>query len=114
MANNKNIEGGAEELHKCLFLKITTENDLEQNVDLFAEALQSARRRTFQNTNRGKKKNNKKSVPWWTDRLTVMRKRVNAHRRLYQRTRNDVVLGENRNQIYAEAKTTYQAAVKRE
>jgi len=39
MANNKNIEGGAEELDKYLFSKITTENDLEQNVDLFAEAL---------------------------------------------------------------------------
>jgi hypothetical protein len=70
MANNKNIEGGAEELDKYLFSKITTENDLEQNVDLFSEALQSACRRTFQNTNIGKKNNNKKSLPWWTDRLT--------------------------------------------
>jgi hypothetical protein len=83
MANNKNIEGGAEELDKYLFSKITTENDLEQNVDLFAEALQSPYRRTIQNTNTGKKKkNNMKSVPWWTDRLIVMRNRVNACIRL--------------------------------
>ena len=57
-----------------LFSKITTENDLELNVDLFAEALQSACRRTFQKTNIGMKNSKKKSVPWWTDRLTVMQK----------------------------------------
>jgi hypothetical protein len=54
MANNKNIEGGAEELDKYLSSKITTGNDLEQHVDLFAEALQSAHRRTFQITNTGR------------------------------------------------------------
>jgi hypothetical protein len=95
MANNK-IKGGAEKLEKYLPTKITTEEDLEQNIDLFAEAVQSACRRTYQNTTTREKTSKKKSVPWWTDNLTVMRKKLNASRRLFQRTRNDEVLRENR------------------
>jgi hypothetical protein len=115
MANNQNIEGGAKALDKYLSTIITTtESDLELHTDLLAEALQSASRRTFQNTNTGKKSSKKKSVPWWTDSLTLMQKRVNAHRRLYQRTRNDEVLRESRKQKYVEAKRTYQAGNKKE
>jgi len=96
MANNKIKGGEAEELDKYLSTKITTEEDLEQNIDLFAEAVQSACRRTFQNTTTREKTSKKTSVPWWTDNLTIMRKKVNACRRLFQRTRNDEVLRESR------------------
>jgi len=89
MAPNKNIEGGVEELDRYLSTITTTENDLEQHVDIFAEAIQSACKRTFQNTHKGKKNSKKKSVPWWMESLTTKRKRVNACRRLYQRIRND-------------------------
>jgi hypothetical protein len=37
-----------------------------------------------------------KTVPWWTEDLTVLRKRVNALRRKYQRTLNDVMLRNDR------------------
>jgi hypothetical protein len=43
-----------------------------------------------------------------------MRKKVNACRRLFQRTRNDEVLRENRKKKYLEAKRTYQAGIKQE
>ena len=99
MANNKIKGGEAEELDKYLSTKITTEEDLEQNIDLFAEAVQSVCRRTFQNTTIWEKTSKKKSVPWWTDNLTLMRKTVNACRRLFQRKRNDEVLRENRKKI---------------
>jgi hypothetical protein len=92
MANNK--IRGAEEIDKYLSTKIT-EKDPEQNINLFAEAVQSACRRTFQNITT-REKTSKKSVPWWTDNLTLMRNKVNACRRLFQRTRNDEVLKENR------------------
>jgi hypothetical protein len=98
MANNQNIEGGAEALDKYLSTIISSTISMQ---------------RTFQNTNTGKK-SSKKSVPWWTDSLTVMRKRVNACRRLYQRTRNDEVLREIRKQKYVEAKRTYQVGIKKE
>jgi hypothetical protein len=111
ITNNK-IKGGAEELDKYLSTKIT-EEDLEQNIDLFAEAIQSACRRTFQNTTTREKTSKKKSVPWWTDNLTLMRKKVNACKRLFQRTRNDGVLRENRKKKYLEAKRTYQAEIEK-
>ena len=38
-----------------------------------------------------KKTTTHKSVPWWTDELTTLRKRTNAFRRRYQRTKNDDV-----------------------
>ena len=72
MAINKSIEGGVEELNRYLSTIITTENDLEQHVDILAEAIQSACKRTFQNTNTGKKNSKKKSVPWWMESLTIM------------------------------------------
>jgi len=41
-ANNTHFEGGTEELDKYLSTMIRTENDLEHQVDLFSEAVQSA------------------------------------------------------------------------
>jgi hypothetical protein len=75
MADNKNRGGGvrtAEELDEFISSKITTEEDLEKNVESFAEAVQSACRRSFQNTYTRKKVSNKKTFPWWTDNLTLM------------------------------------------
>ena len=114
MATNKSIGGGVKELDEYLSTIITTENVLEQHVDMFAEAKQSECRRTFQNTNTGKKNSKKKSVPWWTESLTIMRKRVNACRRLYQRTRNDEEQRERRKHKYLEEKRNYQAEIKEE
>jgi hypothetical protein len=44
----------------------------------------------------------------------VLRKRTNAQRRLYQRTRNNDELREKRKTQYFEGKATYAAAIKRE
>jgi hypothetical protein len=52
--------------------------------------------------------------PWWTDSLSIMRKKTNACRRLFQRTRNDVALRETRKQHYIEAKRKYQAGIRKE
>jgi hypothetical protein len=42
-----------------------------------------------------------------------MRKKINANRRLYQRTRSDEALRERRKATYMEAKSTYQAEIKK-
>jgi len=112
-ANNKHFEGRIEELDKHLSTLITTGNDLEQQVDLFSEVVQSACWRTFQNTTTRKKKNNTKSVPWWMDSFTLIQKQVSVCRRLYQRTRNDEKLRESRKQKYIEATSKYQAGIKK-
>jgi len=40
-----------------------------------------------------------KSVPWWTDSITIMRKMANALKPLFQRRRNNDKLIESRKQI---------------
>jgi hypothetical protein len=116
MADNKIKGGGAHTAEELEFIasKITREEDLEQNVESLSEAVQSACRRSFQNTSTRNKISKKKSVPWWTDYLALTRKRVNACRRLYQRTKNEEVLREKRKEKYVEAKRTYQVGIKRE
>jgi hypothetical protein len=53
------------------------------------------------------------SVPWWTEELTVMRRRINAPRR-YQRTANNDDLRESRKNQYHYERKKYQATIKRE
>jgi hypothetical protein len=68
-------------------------------------------RRTFgcpKPTNDNRKKN---SVAWWNTHLTVMRKKVNANRRLFQRTNNNNTLRERRKATYKEAKRSYQREI---
>jgi hypothetical protein len=55
-----------------------------------------------------------RSVPWWSADLTILRKRTNALRRLYQRTRNNDELRDKRKTQYFECKATYAATIKRE
>jgi hypothetical protein len=44
-----------------------------------------------------------RSVPWWSSKHTVLRKRALALRRKYQRTRNDDNLRQERKLRYQEA-----------
>jgi hypothetical protein len=55
-----------------------------------------------------------RSVPWWSAELTALRKRTNAARKLYQRTKNNEELRDKRKTLYFESKTTYAATIKRE
>lgn len=55
-----------------------------------------------------------KSVPWWTDELTSKRKMVNALRRSYQRTRNNVQLREERRLVYYTEKKRYMKSINTE
>jgi hypothetical protein len=56
------------------------------------EVIQSACMKNFQHSHAINNNNKNKSVPWWTVGLTVMRKKVNSNKRLYQRTRSDEAL----------------------
>jgi len=55
-----------------------------------------------------------KSVPWWTAELNNKRKRLNALRRCYQRTKNDETLREQRKNKYFEKRKEYQITIKKE
>ena len=85
--------------------------DIERNIDIIEESIISTCRRTFgrhKTTNNNRKKN---SVPWWNTHLTAMGRKVNANRRLFQRTKNDEALRERRKATYKEAKRNYQAEI---
>jgi len=103
-----------EEMDINLSTTAAKENDLERLVDSFTEAMQTACREAFKTINTQNKTKQKKSVPWWKDNLTIMRKRINALRRLYQRTRNNEELRESRKHKYHKEKKKYQYEIRKE
>ena len=101
-------------LDRDLASQVKELNDIESAVDLFQEALMSACNKSFKKLRATKITTKYKSVTWWTEKLTLMRKRINALRRRYQRTTyNDELRDSRKNQYHVE-KTKYQAAIKRE
>ena len=55
-----------------------------------------------------------KSVRRWTAEVTTKRKRLNALRRRYERTKNDEALKEQRKSKYFKERKEYQITIKKE
>ena len=87
---------------------------IEKLIEEFHEVLKAACDESFRKHQGTRKTLNNRSVPWWTEELTVMRKRTNALRRRFQRTRNNEGLMEQRKTSYLEEKVRYEATIKRE
>jgi len=105
---------GSEELDETLSSIITEEKDIEKQIDEFSDAIKVPCNKSFPRKGVTQKATVHKSVPWWTQQLTVLRKRTNAQRRLYQRTRNNDDLRTKRKAEYSKGKATYAATIKRE
>ena len=60
-----------------------------------------------------KSKSARRTVPWWSDELTIMRKRMNALRRRFQRTKDNEELRTQRRIQYTEAKTNYATTIRK-
>ena len=89
------VEAGIEKLDDALCKIIQSAPNIEEIVEEFHEALDKACKSSFQQirpTNTNKKTVQHKSVPWWTQNLTILRKNVNAHRMRYQRTKGSTAL----------------------
>jgi hypothetical protein len=102
LGKNHDIE--VEDLDDTLSSLLTEETDTETRIDEFSEALKLACNTSFQ-THRATEKT---TVPWWTEELTMLRKRTNAQRRLYQRTRNNDELRDTRKQKTRQVKQRMQ------
>lgn len=118
LAENKICETNTKrepaDLDNTLCKRVLAENDIETSIDEFYEVLTLACSESFR-THRGSKRTTAdKSVPWWTDELTIMRKRLNALRRRYQRTKTDENLRQQRKAKYLEGKARYTATIKKE
>src|SRR5215475_5741512 len=88
-------------------------DDMEDIVNKFSEALKAACNKSFRTGRAFTKTRKHKTVTWWTEDLTRARKRVNAFRRKYQRTKNNDNLRDQRQTEYQAEKTQYQAKIKK-
>ena len=85
-----------------------------KSVEEFHEVMVLACRESFRTRRVSKKAISHKTVPWWTEELTIMGKRLNALRRRYQSTRNNGDLREQRRSQYLDGKAMYAATIKKE
>jgi len=74
--NATNTEGGSVDLDVTLSKRANEETDIEKLIEEFQEVLEAACDKSFRKQQTTKKTITNKSVPWWTDELTVMRKRT--------------------------------------
>jgi hypothetical protein len=96
-----------------LCTRIAEEADIEKFIEEFHVILMRACNKTYRK-HRTSKKTTHKSVAWWTEELTILRKRTKALRRRHKRTRNNDELKERRKLQYLEGKEQYAATIKRE
>jgi hypothetical protein len=92
---------------------MSDETDIEKLIEEFHEVLKLACSKSFRTQQASKKAMSNKSVSWWTEELTIMRKRLNAQRRRYQRTINNEELREQRKTQYLEGKARYAETIKK-
>jgi hypothetical protein len=100
----ENNEGNTKKIDEKLNLKMLGQNDIGVSIEKLDETIQSICKKTFKYLKSPNTTAKGKTVPWWTDALTIMRKRKNALRRRYQRTLNNDELGENRKNQYIAGK----------
>jgi hypothetical protein len=112
--NTTNTEGGSVDLDVTLSKRANEGTDIEKLIEEFQGVLKAACDKSFRQQWTTKKTITNKSVPWWTDELTVMRKRTNALRSRYQRTRKHEGLREQRKPIYLAERVRYEAKIKRD
>jgi ribonuclease HI len=103
-----------EDLDEALSQKLEATRDIQEFTKKLEEVIQKAGKETSGSRNTAKQKAKGKTVPWWTNGLTIMRKKTNALRRRYQRTTSNDALRESRKTQYNKAKAEYQAAVRKE
>ena len=99
-------------LDKCISSRIATTEDMEDIVNRFSDALPTACNKSFKTGKAFMKTNKHKTVPWWTEDLTIARKRVNAFGTKYQRTKTNDILRDQRQNEYHVEKAQYQVKIK--
>ena len=102
------------DLDNILVKTVMSRNDIEKTVDEFYEDLTTACNESFRTQLANKTEMTNRSVPWWNEELTTMRKRLNALRRRYQRTTNNENLRAQRKAQYLEGKARYTSKIKNE
>jgi len=87
-------------LDKTLCTRVTNEMDIEKSLEELHKVVEIACSKSFRTQQASKKAMSIKAVPWWTEELTIMQKRLNTLRHRYQRTRNSEELREQHRSEY--------------
>ena len=106
--------GDKDALDTALSSRVTENTDDEDSVNKLHEVLEEACSKSFKKRLASKKASKTRTVPWWSEELTILRKRLNALRRRYQRTKNEAELREARKNEYFAVRRTYQATIKKQ
>jgi len=102
------------DLDSTLAKRVTSECDIEKTIYEFYEELTAACNESFRTQLATKKATTNGSEPWWTEELTVMRKRLIALRRRNQRTKNNENLRAYGKAQYLEGKARYALTINNE
>ena len=102
-----------EDLDNALYTKISPETDTELAVEKYQDSLTAASKKSFYVRKQRDKTTEYKSAPWWSMELTLMKKKINAMRRRYQRTKRDDDLLETRKQHYQQEKRNYATTLRK-
>jgi len=94
--------------------KIKLHPDTDRVIQNFTSAITAACDKTFQVTKPGNQAAKKRSVPWWTKDLTLLRKKTLALRHRFQRTKNDHNLRLKRREQYQECNRIYRTKLREE
>ena len=81
-------QGNTSKPDRVLASQVVETNDIERAFNLFPDASILSCNKYFKKRN-ATKTTNRKSVPWWTEEIPLMRKRIDALRRRFQRTINN-------------------------
>jgi len=98
--------------NKDLSQKVKNRDDTEEIIQKFTSAVTTACDESFQVLRPGKRATKERSVPWWNNELTTLRKKNLAMRRRYQRTKNNTDLRQERRLQYQESNKTYQTKIR--
>jgi hypothetical protein len=102
-----------EEIDEALNAQLKEHKDISEFIEKYEEVIRLTCKKTLKLPKQQQTSTKEKSVPWWTDALTILRSRTNALRRRYQRTTNNEELRENRSNRYLEEKRKYQTAIRK-
>jgi len=105
-------KSGIEGLDEHLSQKVAASHCMDRVIEEIQEALQTACRISYRIRKISKKETYNKSVPWWIQRLTSLRKKVNSQRRKFQRTKDNDDLRDHRKEQYLASKAEYAAAMR--
>lgn len=97
---------------KALSQKIRNSTDTGESIRKLTSAITTACDATLQVLRPGKRATRERSVPWWNNELTTLRKKTLAMRRRYQRTKHNADLRQDRRLQYQESNRTYQAKLR--